>query len=174
MRSKDILLVAALLAAAPLPRTAPLHAQERRPARVWAAFGVGGERTSDWDGTSFLGQLTVQRRPHHFALRVVYLEEGRFPDSGGGGVSEFGLSYGRMSSGRFTHAAVAAGLAGGLFNDCPGKVAGDECLYVGIPLTAEAALNLRVIGLGIQAHLNLNTRAIFGGLIYFIPIGWMP
>jgi len=45
---------------------------------------------------------------------------------------------------------------------------------VGIPITAEAALTGRVIGIGIQGFVNLNTKSIFGGGLFFIPIGWMP
>lgn len=120
-----------------------------------------------------MAQLAFQRRPHHAALRMVFLADGGFPDGGDDNVSEVALLYGRMRSTGFGHAGVATGLAFGTFDPCPG---GHEntCHFVGIPITAEAALTARIIGIGLQGFVNLNTKSIFGGLLLFVPLGWMP
>jgi hypothetical protein len=104
---------------------------------------------------------------------MVFLADGGFPDGGDDNVSEVALLYGRMRSTGFGHAGVATGLAFGTFDPCPG---GHEntCHFVGIPITAEAALTARIIGIGLQGFVNLNTKSIFGGLLLFVPLGWMP
>jgi hypothetical protein len=157
--------------------TEPLEAQESRgPTRVWVGLGLGGGKGGgvEENPVAFIAQLAFQRRPHHALLRFVFLADGGFPDGGDDNVSEVALLYGRMRSTGFGHAGVATGLASGTFHDCPGRGEGTWCHFVGIPITAEVALTARIIGIGLQGFANLNTKSIFGGLSFFIPIGWMP
>lgn len=153
-----------------------LGAQESRgPTRVWAGFGLGSGAGGEVEeaGVALMMQLALQRRPHQFLLRSVFLVDGGFPDGGDSRVSELAILYGRVRSTGFGHAGVATGLAFGTFDGCPGS---DEraCHLVGIAIAAEAALTARVLGIGVQGFVNLNPKSIFGGGLIFIPVGWMP
>lgn len=153
-----------------------LGAQERRdPTRVWGAIGLGSGAGGEVEdaGVALMIQLAWQKRPHQVLLRTAFLLDGGFPDGGSDGVSEIGLLYGRMRSAGFGHVGIATGLAAGTFRGCPGQHE-RTCHFVGIPIMAEAALSARVIGIGLQGFVNLNTRSVFGGVVFFVPIGWMP
>ena len=150
---------------------APAAAQDSAapPHRVFAGVGFGGAAgTDDVGGAGGFGQLTWQRAPHHAALRGLGVSE---LFSSGDGVSEVGALYGRTVVFGGGHAAVAAGLSF-VYVDRGGPTGDVET--VGIPVTAEAALEYRVLGLGIQVFANLNPESTYAGLMFFLSVGWMP
>lgn len=101
-------------------------------------------------------------------------DSGGFPDTSGGGVAgEIGLIYGRTRTTSRGHAAVASGLSLVAFDTCPDNYP-SSCASVGLPIVAEAAANAKVFGLGVQAFANINPKAPYAGLAFFLQIGWMP
>lgn len=153
-----------LLAAAP-----PAAAEDR--ARTWLGVGYGGGTAGNGDdGFALMGQLVHQRGGSHIAVRGVILVDPLGEDSDSFG--ELGLLYGRVSKGRAGHAAIAAGLAHTAVA-CGSGI--DNCTTVGVPVVAEAAFRpTPVLGIGIQAFANLNKQRVFGGVVVFLQLGWMP
>jgi len=177
LRTRPCLALALAFAAIGLAtNVVPLGAQESRgPTRIWGALGLGSGAGGEVEdpGATFMIQLAWQRRPHQASLRSVLTFDGGSPDGGGGSLSEVALLYGRMRSSEWGHVGIATGLAFGTFNGCPGNQE-RACHFVGIPIAAEAALTARVVGIGLQGFIDLNPKSILGGVLFFIPIGWMP
>lgn len=163
-----------LLVAVPSPTSA--QARDRPPDRVWLGVGLAqGVSAEVESGLGGLAQLTWQRGSRHLALRMLGLADFQgFPDGGSDhGVAEFGALYGRTRASSWGHAALAAGVSLLRLNGC-GDGAPEVCSAVGIPVTAEAAIQTAVLGLGLQAYGNVNTRTPYGGLVLFVQLGWMP
>jgi hypothetical protein len=88
-------------------------------------------------------------------------------------LGELGLLYGRVRSTRFGHVSISTGVSVVGLSECGGR-SRRSCTTAGIPLVAEAAAGARYVGLGLQAYGNLNPRAPYAGLAFFIQLGWMP
>ena len=146
------------------------------PVRVWISSGVviSGSRYIEM-GVGLSGQLAVEKRPHHVSARaIIFGDVGGFPDSGGGdGVGEAGLVYGRMITGVFGQAFVAAGLSAIQFEGCPGTQE-DSCGSLGVPIVAQAGINSRIVGFAVQGFANVNPKSIYGGISIVLQLGWMP
>lgn len=141
--------------------------------RVWVAAGLGGGVLPDAGPAAFMGQLVVQRGPHHLALRGVHLEE--VGSSGSASASDVGVVYGRVRRGWLGHALVAAGVSAASCDDRFRPEACDGSTTVGLPFLAEAAVRLgSVVGVGLQAFGNLNPHQSFGGATLFLQLGWNP
>lgn len=138
------------------------------PGRAWLGAGLGLGVGGGVDGGAGLVQLAWQRAPHHVVLRGLGLAE-----LYGGNAGELGLLYGRVRTGPSRHLAVATGLSRVSLSGCDGR-ASPRCVTLGIPLTAEVALQTRFVGLGLQGFTNLNKEAIHGGVVLFLQAGWMP
>ncbi len=155
---------------------AQVHSQERpQRARVWAAGGMGGGGSSNAGGLGFMGELVFQKQPHHIALRAVGMVD--IYDAGSRSIAEVSLLYGRAVTGRVGHAVIASGvaLAGGDLCSSPSEAFCKEETTLGIPVVAEVALRpLPIAGLGLQAFININPKALFGGVIVFVQLGWLP
>lgn len=162
------LLVAAAIVTAAL--SSPAAAQDRP--RTWLGLGLGLGSGRDTEGLGLMAELVHQKRAHHIAVRGVLLVDpfGESADSMG----DFGVLYGRAAKGRFGHGAIATGVALTGFESCP-SAPGGGCATLGIPIVAEAAFRpAPVFGLGVQAFANLNRKTVFGGVVVFIQLGWMP
>jgi len=120
-------------------------------------------------------QLVWQSGPRHLALRAAGLASfAGFPDSNGdNGAAEFGLVYGRAHTTSWGHAAWGAGVAAVRLDGC-GEAGRQSCGTVGVPLVAEAAVETSVAGLGLQAWVDVNPEAPFGGVALLLQLGWMP
>ena len=158
-------MLAALLAALALPATA----QDR--ARTWlgAGGGTGGARGSS-EALALMGELVHQRGANHFALRGVAITDpfGEGSDS----LTEIGLLYGRVAKSRQGHGAIATGVA---YTSACAASRDTVCRVLGVPIVAEAGFRpTRVLGIGIQAFANLNKQRVFGGVVIFLQLGWMP
>jgi hypothetical protein len=162
----------AVLIAAHMP--AQLHAQdESSRARVWIAGGLGSSvvRAGDEQG-AFLAQIAYQKRGQQLTLRTVFLAD--VFGEGGNGAADIGVLYGRALTGRAGYVSINGGLAYTEVNDCanPGRYV---CGGIGIPLSAEVAVRvLPVLGGGVQLFGNINDKSLFGGIVLFVQLGWMP
>ncbi len=170
--------VAALLMAGMLGAGLQVQAQEQgmeERTRAWLGVGLAQGVSSEVEGgLGAVVQLAYQKGPHHFAARALGLADFHgFPDSGGGGLGELGLVYGRRRTASFGYAALSAGAAFVTLDHCPGRGSA-TCNTVGFPLTAEAALQGGLIGLGLQLYANVNPRSPYGGLTLSLLMGWMP
>lgn len=150
---------------------APAAAQERARTWVGLGYGAGGARGGS-EAAALMGELVHQNGAHHLAARAVVIVDpfGEGSDS----FSELGALYGRVAKGKTGHAALATGLAFTSVAPCDsGASAG--CTTLGVPIVAEAAFRpTRVLGIGIQGFANLNRQKVFGGVVMFLQIGWMP
>jgi hypothetical protein len=143
--------------------------------RIWLGVGLataGGQ--NGIEGFGLLGQVVYQGRPHQAMLRALaLLDVENFPDGSDDGTAELGLLYGRTRTRRWGHVSGAAGASVVNFERCPDRALG-ACSTVGLPLTAEAAVNSPILGVGLQAFGNLNPKASYGGLGLFLQLGWLP
>jgi hypothetical protein len=161
-----------------LAPTARASAQDyQNPLRVWGAFGLGGVSAPVTDGMGVMGEIAVQKYPHHAAFRVLAIADA-VNTSAGPKIGEFAALYGRTAIAPAGHAAIASGLAltgGDLCKVASTDAQCQDSWTVGIPIVAELALQpLPVVGVGVQAFANLNTKASFFGGIVFLQLGWMP
>jgi hypothetical protein len=142
--------------------------------RIWLGVGLGtGGSSNDEGGVGPLGQLVYQKRSHYIAARGLFFVDPLDTDSGGGGIGEVGILYGRASKGARGHVSLAAGLARTSFGDCH-RPNGGGCSTLGVPVVAEGAVRpARVFGIGAQLFANLNSQASYGGLMVFLQLGWM-
>jgi hypothetical protein len=151
----------------------PAAAQDR--ARTWlgVGYGTGGARRGSEAG-AFMGELVHQTGANHLAVRGTVLVDpfGEGSDS----LADLGLLYGRVAKGRTGHAALAAGVAFTSVDACgSGPRAPRSCSTFGVPVVAEAGFRpTRVLGIGIQAFANFNKKQVFGGVVVFLQLGWMP
>jgi hypothetical protein len=148
-----------------------LIAQDR--SRAWLGLGLGGGSRADGSGGfALMAEVVYQVRAHHFAIRGLGVV-----DPLGEGADEFGeigLLYGRSAKREWGHGAIAAGLAITGVSSCR-DAATSGCTTLGIPIVAEAALRLgSIVGVGAQGFTNLNTKSVYGGLVVFLQLGWMP
>ncbi len=169
-----VLLPLALLLTAPRPASAQ-EADART--RVWLGMGLAAGGVAGIDAPlGLLARVTWQREPHQATLRLLYLGESEgFPETTSSNhVTELGLLYGRSRVSSWGHAALSAGASLLAFESyCP-HVDRDGCVTVGVPFTAEAAVQGAFVGLGLQAFGNINPRAPYGGVAVFVQLGWMP
>lgn len=119
-----------------------------------------------------MAELAFQKRAHHLAVRGVLL----FPGIGeGSSADEIGVLYGRMALRPWGHAGIAAGLAYTVLDPCPNNGTVPNCHTVGVPIVAEAAARLgSVVGVGVQAFVNLNSITSYRGALLFLQLGWIP
>jgi hypothetical protein len=145
-------------------------AQDR--SRIWLGVGLGGAATtSEASGMALMGEVVYQTGPHHFAIRAMGAADPFGEDADEFG--EIGVLYGRGAKRDWGHATIAAGLALTGFGSCSGT--GRGCHTIGVPVAAEAALRFAyVIGVGAQGFANLNSKSIYGGLVFFLQLGFMP
>jgi hypothetical protein len=114
-----------------------------------------------------MGELVHQRGANHFALRGVTIQD---PYGEGSELRDVGLLYGRVAKGRQGHGAIAAGVAVTAISHSD-----TESRIFGVPVVAEAGYRpTPVLGIGIQAFANLNKQRVFGGVVVFLQLGWMP
>lgn len=154
-----------------------VEAQAREgPVRVWLALGLASGASTTVDA-NFGGtvRLVGQKGRHQGTVRFLAMGDfSSFPDGGSDdGVGEFGLLYGRSRTSGLGSVAVSAGLAVVAVTGCRAGEAA-TCNTVGIPFVAEASLQSTPIGIGLEAFLNLNPTAVFGGLALTVQLGWMP
>jgi hypothetical protein len=150
----------------------PAVAQDR--SRIWLGLGLGGAATtSEASGMALMGEVVYQTGPHHFAIRAMGAADPLGEDADEFG--EIGALYGRAAKREWGHATVAAGLAVTGFGSCPDSASGGGCHTLGVPVVAEAALRLgSVAGIGAQGFANLNSKSVYGGLVFFLQLGFMP
>jgi hypothetical protein len=147
----------------------PANAQVRD--RVWLGLGLGGGGGSELDGAAASAQLVFQHRAHYMAIRALLLFDVYGDD---GNTGEIGVLYGRMALRSWGHAGLAGGLAYTDVQPCP-HGGGVGCHTVGVPLLAEAAARLNsVLGVGVQAFVNLNSVMSYRGALVFLQLGWIP
>jgi hypothetical protein len=155
----------------------PAEAQEAHDrTRIWLGVGLasaGGQ--SGGGGFGAAAQLVYQRRPHQATLRALVLatDLARFPDGSDDSMGEVGVLYGRTRTRSWGHVSASAGGSIVRFERCPGG-GFETCRTLGLPLTLEAALNSRALGIGLQAFGNVNAKAAYGGLALILQLGWMP
>ena len=155
------------LAVALLVLALPAAAQDRARTWIGAGAGTGGAKRSS-EALALMGQLVHQRGANHFALRGVTIRD-PFGE-GSGSLTDVGLLYGRVAKGRQGHGAIAAGVA--YTSACVGDTV---CKILGVPVVAEAGYRpTPVLGIGVQAFANLNKQRVFGGVVVFLQLGWMP
>jgi hypothetical protein len=150
----------------------PLVGQDR--SRIWLGAGLGSAARSDGaSGFALMGEIVYQVKAHHFAIRAMGAA-----DPFGEGADEFGeigLLYGRAAKRAWGHGTIAAGLAVTGVSSCRDAAATSGCTTLGIPVVAEAALRLAsVAGVGIQGFANLNRKSVYGGVVLFLQLGWLP
>lgn len=153
---------------------APVSGQEdgTSPLRAWVDLGLVSGIASGVDvDLGAVVQVTLEKGKHHAALRFVGL--GSVVRSSGDIAGDVALLYGRTGSAAFVHGAVGAGPAFVQLDGCDG-VRGADCRTIGLTATAEAALQAKVVGLGVQAFGNLNSVASYGGVGIVLQLGWMP
>ena len=145
------------------------------PTRIWLGVGLAVGGSTEWGGFGPTVNAVWQRGPHRAAIRAGGLFDFTgFPDSGSDdSVAELALLYGRSAANSFGSVAIGAGAAAVTFHGCPDGSA-IRCVTIGLPLFAEAALQSKVMGIGIQAFGNLNPRSSFGGVALVLHLGWMP
>ena len=170
--------VALALVAAPRGASAQTAPEQPARTRVWldAGFTVGAGGGVE-SGLGWIAQLNYQKRSRFWALRFAGLAEFEgFPDSGGdGGAGEFGVLYGRSRVWSWAEATVAAGLALTGIDKGGGPANGSSTSFtVGVPLTARISAQTPVLGVGTELWMNVNPKAPFGGVSFFLQLGWMP
>jgi hypothetical protein len=119
-----------------------------------------------------MAELGYQVRAHHFAIRALGVVDPY--GTGADEFGEFGLLYGRAAKRPWGHASIASGLAITGVSSCR-DAATSSCTALGVPIVAEAALRFApVLGVGIQGYANLNPKSIYGGIVLFLQLGWLP
>jgi hypothetical protein len=150
--------------------SSPLTAQDR--SRIWLGAGLGSATRADGAaGFALMGEVVYQVRAHHFSIRGFGAADpfGTGADSFG----EIGVLYGRAAKRKWGHASISAGLALTGVSSCSDASTG--CTTLGVPVVAEAALRLAsVAGLGVQGFANLNPKSVYGGVVLFLQLGWLP
>lgn len=147
----------------------PAGAQER--SRIWLGLGLGGGGGGDVEGASVMGQAAFQKKGHHLAVRALVIVQPVGESSNSG---EIGVLYGRMALRSWGHAGIAAGLAHTNVTPCPDGTS-PSCHTLGVPIVAEAAARLNsVLGVGLQAFVNLNSKTSYRGGLLFLQLGWIP
>lgn len=141
--------------------------------RIWLGAGLGsGARGDGASGFAVMGEIVYQVRAHHFSIRGFGAA-----DPFGTGADEFGevgLLYGRAAKRKWGHGAISAGLALTGVSSCS-DASTSGCTTLGVPVVAEAALRLAsVAGVGIQGFANLNPKSVYGGVVLFLQLGWLP
>ena len=182
LRHVHLLLFFAIIS---MPRV--LDAQTHVKNRIWAGGGVAvGARSNETSGPGLMGQLVFQRDLQQVSLRGLFL---------GDVVTEAGLMYGKVRETSWGQVSLSSGVSWVSFDVCarPAEVfplaAGIgsnvralhadvvqdyPCNAVGIPVVADATWSGRVVGLGIQALANINSKAPYAGLSLFLQVGWLP
>jgi hypothetical protein len=149
----------------------PLHGQDR--SRFWLGAGAGGAGGGNsTGGGALMAQIVYQTNAHQFTVRAM----GAADPFGNGGdeFGEIGVLYGRAAKRRWGHAAISTGLAWTGFGSCADN-AGAGCSTLGLPIVAEASARLfSIMGVGAQAFANLNVKSIYGGVVVFLQLGWLP
>ena len=144
----------------------PADAQDRARTWIGAGAGTGGAKGSS-EALAVMGELVHQRGANHFALRGVTIQD---PYGEGSELRDVGLLYGRVAKGRQGHGAIAAGVAYTTVS-----MQDTDTRIFGVPVVAEAGYRpTPVLGIGIQAFANLNKQRVFGGVVVFLQLGWMP
>ena len=157
----------AVALAALLPAVA--GAQEASALKAWAALGVGaGYPATGGDGITNLAQLVVQRRPHHFAARVLVMHDIETHPLGDE-IAEMGILYGRTPLVAGRNVTLATGISAVGFLRCPGGDA--SCFTPGLPLVAEVSATRRFVGIGAHLFANVNAKASYAGLVLLLQVG---
>jgi hypothetical protein len=95
-------------------------------------------------------------------------------------VNEISAMYGWVNKGKFGYGALSAGLGYvsvtrrngfGIFEYVYGTSPQRQSSTVGLSLEAQGFGNLFVVGIGVNAFLNLNTELIYGGIGIQLQIG---
>jgi len=148
-----------------------LAAQDR--SRIWLGAGLGSAARADGaSGFAVMGEVVYQVRAHHFAVRALGAADPF--DTGADAFGEIGLLYGRAAKRKWGHGAISAGLAVTGVSSCS-DAGTSGCTTLGVPVVAEAALRLAsVVGVGIQGFANLNPKSVYGGVVVFLQLGWLP
>lgn len=147
-----------------------------QPTKVWLGLGLGGNGAQGLDVDAVGSfQLIVQWQQHHLTFRAIAIGDGSDLLGTGSGdtLEEVGILYGRRRASSFGYLAIAGGLAAVQAKGFTGAT-GERRKTIGLPVTAEAGLQSRLLGVGIQAFANLNTVSLFGGVSLFVQLGWMP
>jgi hypothetical protein len=155
-------------------RVSPLAAQETHRG-VWLSAGIGSGAVRDrGDGISAVGQLSLQSGRYYLTTRGVLIVDPFDSDANGAG--ELGLLFGPAFAKRWGRVTVATGLSLTTLEQCGEDDPDHDCLTTGIPLMVEATVRppWRVAGLGLQAFLNANTAATYGGAAVMLHLGWIP
>jgi hypothetical protein len=136
---------------------------------MWLGAGLGSAaRTDGAAGVAVMGELVYQVKVHQFALRGILAADplGENGDEFG----EVGLLYGRVALRKWGHTSIAGGVAVTGIAPCPRS----SCTTLGLPVVAEISARLGpVIGVGLQAFANLNSRSSYAGWALLIQLGWM-
>lgn len=170
-----MLLASAALTLGAVPGSAQAPGEERAVG-VWLALGPGfGGGGGIESGVGGMFQLTGQWGPHRAALRLAGLADfAGFPDGGSDdSVNELGLTYGRSADRAFGYTAWAAGLSVVRLGGRGDSFYDSDLTTVGIPVTVEAGLRTRVVGVALQAFANLNAEASYAGLALNFLLGWI-
>jgi hypothetical protein len=115
-----------------------------------------------------MAELVFQRGPHQLSARAVTLMDPLGESSNP--IGEIGLLYGRTAMSRQGHVSISAGLA---VTDT--DMDSEEGMTVGVPLVSEAALRIfPFLGVGAQIFANLNSNESYGGLAFFLQLGYLP
>ena len=135
--------------------------------RVWAAAGLGGGvPASGGDGIGNMLQIVYQKNAHHAAIRGVVLHD---IERSTKEIAELGALYGRTNAFSWGSATVAAGVSAVAFDTCPDD--DDSCFTPGVPIVIEVTRSRRIVGIGIQAFGNLNSKAAYAGAVLFLQLG---
>ena len=135
--------------------------------RVWAAVGLGAAApTSGGDGIANMAQVVSEKKSHHIALRGMIAHD---IERSTNELGEVGVLYGRVTSLKSFPMTLAAGLSGVGFSACPDD--DDSCFTVGVPVVAEVSRSRGIVGIGIQAFGNINSKASYAGAVLFIQLG---
>lgn len=151
------------------------HDVSGQSTRAWLGLGLaGGAATVIDGGLGLASRLVLQRGSGHYELRAIVLSDfSGFPDGGDGAVGDVGLLYGRSRSNMLGSVSAAIGPAVAWTDEC-GPSGGSGCYAPGLGFTVGAAIQSRLLGVGLQAFGNLNTNAPFGGIVLELNLGWMP
>ena len=158
MRAFTLCLAVSLVVSFPV---IPLAAQtEQTPTNLtWLTLGLGGGQYRGYSATAALSEVTLQRGPHIFSLRALYMIYGSTF-----GAWDLAALYGRGHHGGTYHVAVSAG---------PSLVgaAGDTRTF-GLALSANVSwIALRFFGIGLYGYANINTPDPFYGAMLALRFG---
>jgi hypothetical protein len=134
--------------------------------------GLGaGVPTSGGDAITNMAQIAYQKNTHHVAIRGLVLHdlEGESNSTTTDMIGEIGLFYGRTRLLDWGRVTLAAGVAGIALDTCPDD--DDSCFTFGVPFAAEISRGGSLVGLGVQAFANVNTKASYAGAVLFLQLG---